>query len=186
MSILPAQTEPGRRVRAVGGVVLLLSAVAGCPQDPGTCATVMIERTSEDANNAFEMFEATQCDGRFVDGNFELDLVDRSVEDGNLPRVLFTLAVDADEVPQDNAIDLARDNDTEPEPAIYQEWVNGTSPADGPFWTSNSGNITFTMNAEGNVTATFTFEADNPSMAGNTADGTIRVTGMVTRILLSE
>lgn len=181
-----AETERRLCCGAVGGLILLAAGIAGCPDESGTCATVMIERTSQDANNTYEMFAATQCDGTFADGTFELDLVDRSVMQGNLPRVLFTLPVTGMEIPLDSPISLTRTNDTEPEPAIYQEWVDGTHPAQGPFWTSNAGSITFTRSEQGNTTATFTFEADNPSSAGNTATGTIHVSGSVTRILLNE
>ena len=120
---------------------LLLSMLgSGCmTQQPGTeddpCATGEIVGVDADANNTFTELTATQCDFVIDGDTVEIDLIDRTVEGSNLPRVLFTLDL-PNGIPLGTAIDLTRADDTQPEPAIYQEYLLGTDPAEGPFWTS--------------------------------------------------
>lgn len=183
------------------GLLCLLGGLTGCPEEGddtlvGTCTPGTVTVTGTGANNASGnfSFDADQCDITTIDGMLEIDMLDRSVAEGSLvPRVLFTLAVTVEDLQAIEGgdavnIDLARADDTLPQPAIYQDLVdNDSDPADGNFWTSISGSMVFDEDAEGNLVGTFNFEGDNPPNPNpdNTAEGTLSVVGTVT-VLLAE
>jgi hypothetical protein len=182
-------------------LLCLLVGLTGCPEEGddtlvGTCTPGTVTVNGAAANNAFGdfSFAADQCDIDTIDGMLEIDMLDRGVADGDpVPRVLFTLEVTVEELEAISAgdavnIDLARTDETLPQPAIYQDLLdNGSDPADGNFWTSISGSMVFDEDMDGNLVGTFNFEADNPPNPNpdNTAEGTLSVVGTVT-VVLSE
>lgn len=166
--------------------------LVGCPAPPPvdeTCANATITATSEDASNQFTMLTGNQCNAKIFSSVgedqpcdptiapcvFEIDIVDRSTGEIN-PRVLITLMIE-DSIRLDEAIELQRANDEDVAPATYQEISSATQ--DGPFWSSNSGTITFTQDEDGVITGVFEFGADNPSPIDNTATGELQVAGTV-------
>ncbi|MCG3136696.1 MAG: hypothetical protein HJJLKODD_00531 [Phycisphaerae bacterium] len=158
--------------------------ISGCGDQttqplPFTCGTATIAATSADANNQFTQLETQQCDISLQGGVLTIDLLDREAGTTIVPRVLFTLEVGLADIPDDETIDLARSDDLEPRPAIYMDYVLNSDPAEGNFWTSSTGEITFQRQADDSITAEFEFDADNPVSLGNEAVGTIRVTGEV-------
>lgn len=162
----------------------------GCPEQMSTsnnCATVTVERVSEDANNdeSFSPIEANQCDVSIGGDVLEIDILDRNTGTTN-PRVLFTLTVTGNSVPTSGEIDLTRLDDTGLPPALYQEFDStaseGELEAAGPFWSSaaeNAGTIAFSVDDMNRTVAMFDFTADNPSETGNSAAGTLRISGEV-------
>lgn len=168
------------------------SGLLGCTQDVPLgqdCAKFSI--TGEDANNLFSEINGNQCDVTITpsDNQFTLkiDILDRDTGSFN-PRVLITLTLDAEEFPVGQTFQLARENDTDLPPALYQDVEvalanaadDGTTTGIGPFWSSNSGTIDFTQQPDGTVLGRFDFGADNPISTNNSATGTLQVIGEVT------
>ncbi|MCZ6653254.1 MAG: hypothetical protein O7D91_09535 [Planctomycetota bacterium] len=181
------------------GLVVMVAGLVGCPGDqrmPCAGGSVMV-RGTDDANNEFGnfTFEADQCDYTIRDGTLQIDFLDRTVAGPVIPRVLLTLDLtieSLDDIPLGTPIDLVRQDPTLPKPAIYQDYVDpqrrdfrdfvdDLGPADGRFWTSISGSITFSQDEDGNIVGTFDFDADNPSnpTPSNDASGTLAVEGEV-------
>ena len=189
------------------GLVVMVAGLVGCSGDqrfPCDGASVTVQGT-DDANNQFGdfTFEADQCDYTIRDGTLQIDFLDRTVAGPVIPRVLLTLDMtieglldmtieSLEDIPLGTPIDLVRQDPTLPKPAIYQDYidperrdfrdfVDDLGPADGRFWTSISGSITFSQDEDGNIVGTFDFDADNPSTPtpSNRASGTLAVEGEV-------
>ena len=181
------------------GLVVMVAGLAGCSgvqRTPCDGASVTVEGT-DDANNQFGnfTFEADQCDYMIREGTLQIDFLDRTVAGAVIPRVLLTLdmAIEGlEDIPLGTPIDLVREDPTLPKPAIYQDYIDSQrrdfrdfvddlGPADGRFWTSISGSITFSQDEDGNIVGTFDFDADNPSSPTptNNASGTLAVEGEV-------
>jgi hypothetical protein len=164
----------------------ILALLCGCPGSGNNgepCGTATIEG-SDGANNEFTQLTATQCDVDFDTGDLVLtiDILERMDGDPS-PRVLFTLT-DVSEIPADGTLSLARTDDEDLAPAVYQEFTgpvpSNPTLAGGPFWSSTEGTIMFDTDDEGNVIATFEFSADNPRPDNpSTATGTVDVSGSV-------
>lgn len=194
----PGGIDSGSRM-LLCGLVVMVAGLAGCPgvqRMPCDGASVSIQGT-DDANNQFGdfTFEADQCDYTIREGTLQIDFLDRTVEGPVIPRVLLTLDMTIErlgDIPLGTPIDLAREDPTLPKPAIYQDYVDpqrrdfrdfvdDLGPADGRFWTSIAGSITFSQDEDGNIVGTFDFDADNPSTPtpSNRASGTLAVEGEV-------
>ncbi len=170
-----------------GALAVLGANVIGCSRLvtlSEDCASITVEATSDDANNTHSEFNANQCDHEFREGDSEntvilvIDILDRDA-DSAIPRVEIMLSIDTEELPVGQTFVLSREDEVALAPAIYQELdpqkldeLAGVPNANfGPFWSSNSGTISFAQQEDGSTLGDFSFGADNPSSVNNTALG---------------